>query len=101
MSPITYITKTSITSDQDAVVESNSGLRLIGYSCREAAGSAASFNIVDGATGSGGTQVVAVELAANTSETKWFGSEGLKIDNGLSIDVNSGTLDVTLYFGYR
>lgn len=97
-----YVTVTGQTADQDAIVsKGGSFLTLLGYASRESAGTAAAaaFNIVDGATGSGGTQVVPVELAADSSDSKWFGPDGIAIDSGnLSIDVVTGTVDVTLYF---
>ena len=76
------------------------GLRLMGYSCRESAGTpaVASFNIKHAATGAAGDQVVAVELAANGAETKWFGPQGIDVaTSGLSIEDVAGTYDVTLY----
>lgn len=79
---------------------SNRTLRLVGYACREVAGSpaVASFNIVNGATVSGGTALIPVELAANGSECKWFGPEGIRFNSGISIEVVAGTVDVTLFY---
>jgi hypothetical protein len=90
-----------ISANVDAAVAAATGLRLMGYSCREIAGSAAvaSFTIQHSATGAAGTQLVAVELAANGSETKWFGPQGLDCAaSGLSINRVAGTLDVTLFY---
>lgn len=95
-----YVTNTGVSSDQDAVVSHGGNfLRLMGYAARETAGSASDFNIVDGSTGSGGTMMVPVEIAANESKSEWFGPDGIEVETGnLSIDHTSGSLDITLYF---
>lgn len=89
-----------VTADVDAAVAAATGLRLVGYSCRESAGTpaAAAFNIVNGATGAAGTSIVNVELAANASETVYFGDAGIDAANGISIDHVAGTVDVNLFY---
>ena len=88
------------TADVDAAVAAATGLRLMGYSCRESAGTpaVAAFDIVNGATGAGGTAIIAVELAANASETKWFGDTGIDASSGISINHSAGTVDVNLFY---
>jgi hypothetical protein len=87
-------------ADVDVAVAASSGLRLMGYSIRESAGSeaVATCRIMRGATAAGGTVLVNIELAASTSETVWFGPHGLEAETGLSIDRIAGTFDITLYY---
>jgi hypothetical protein len=89
-----------ILADVEPAVAAATGLRLTGYSCRESAGTpaVAAFNIVNGATVAGGTQIAVIELAANASETVSFGDSGIDAANGLSIDVVAGTVDVNLFY---
>lgn len=87
-----------ITADVDAAVAAAGGLRLVGFACRESAGSAAAatFRIVHGATGAAGTSVIPVELAANGSQLQWFWP-GIPMASGVSIDHIAGTVDVELF----
>jgi zona occludens toxin (predicted ATPase) len=89
-----------VIADVDAAVAAATGLRLVGYSCRESAATAAAatFVIVNGATAAGGTGIAVVELAANASETVYFGDAGIDASNGLSIDHIAGTVDVNLFY---
>ena len=89
----------AVTADVDAAVAAAGRLKLMGYSCKESAGVAAvaTFNIVHGATGAGGTPVVNVELAANASSTVMLG-DGINCPNGISIDWVAGQVDVQLYY---
>ena len=91
---------TAIVADVDAAVVAAAGLRLVGFAARESAAVAATatFIIVHGATGAGGTQVVPVELISNESTSAWFGPEGIACPNGISIDWIVGTVDVDLFF---
>ena len=88
-----------ITADVDAAVAAATGLRLMGYACRESDGTpaGATFRIIHGATASGGTVVVPVELAANESKSQWFGPDGIDVASGISIDWIVGTVDVELF----
>jgi len=90
---------TGVTADVDAAVSAQKGLTLTGYSCRESAGApaVASFNIVNGATGAAANKVVAVELAANASETVTF-RYPIDCEAGISIDHVSGEVDVYLHY---
>lgn len=91
---------TAITADVDAAVAAAAGLRLVGFACRESAATpaVATFIIVHGATGAGGTVLVPVELSANESTRDWFGPEGIACASGLSIDWIAGTIDVELFY---
>lgn len=90
----------SAAADADAAVAANAGLRLLGYSVKESAGApaAAELNIVHGATGAAGTNIGAHhDLAANGEKERWFGRDGIKVPNGISIDRIAGSTEVTLY----
>lgn len=90
----------AVAADVDAAVAAQAGLRLVGFAARESAGVAAvaTFSIVHGATGAGGTSVVPVELKADESTRDWFGPEGIACPNGISIDHVAGTVDVNLFY---
>ena len=95
-----YSVRNAVTANSDAVVAAATGLRLMGFSCRESNGGAvATFTIQHSATGAAGNIVVAVELLANSSLTQWFGPQGIDVaTNGLSINHIAGEFDVTLYY---
>lgn len=90
----------AVTADVDAAVAAQAGLRLMGFAARESAGTAAAatFKIVHGATGAGGTMMVPVELAANASAAEWFGPDGIAAESGLSIDWIAGEVEVVLFY---
>lgn len=89
-----------VTADDDLAVAANKGLFLLGYSIKESAGSpaVATGNIVHGVDVATGQKVVYVELAANASDTKWFGDTGIYCPAGLTIDHVAGTFDIILYY---
>jgi hypothetical protein len=59
---------------------------------------AAQFELVHGATGAGGTGLGADHnLAASGDVAKWFGPDGIKIPNGLSVKRTAGTAKLALY----
>lgn len=91
---------TGITADVDAAVAASAGLRLIGFSARESAGTAAAatFQIVNGATGAAAGKVFTVELNGDESRSEWFGPNGIDCANGISIDWIAGTVDVYLHY---
>ena len=88
-----------ITTDQEATVPAAAGLRLVGWTARESAATAAAatFGIMNGATVLGGTNIFRVELTADQSAGEWYGPEGIDVSGGLTIDVIAGTVDVYLY----
>lgn len=90
----------AVAADVDAAVAAAAGLRLVGFAARESAATAAAatFIIVHGATGAGGTAVVPVELAGDQSTREWFGPDGIACPNGISIDWVAGTADIHLFF---
>ena len=88
-----------INTDQENTVPGATGLRLVGWSARESAGTpaVATFGIMNGATVAGGANILRVELAANESSGEWYGPEGIDAANGLTIDHIAGTFDLYLY----
>ena len=88
----------AVSGNINLAVAAAAGLVLVGYSCRESAGSpaAAAFNITIGSPS--GTEAVHVELAANASETKFFGDAGISAAAGISIEDVSGTYDISIYY---
>lgn len=87
----------SISTDQALALPANAGLRLVGFACRESAGVAAAAGFVLRHGGVAGTMLFPVELLANESRDEWFGS-GASVPNGVSIDIESGTVDVVLFY---
>jgi len=96
----TAISTAAITANADAVVAAQAGLRLMGYSSKESAGTpaAATFRIINGATGATAAPIVNVNHALSTSETAWFGPDGIACTAGLSIDWLTGQVDVVLFY---
>ena len=93
-----YDINAAVAADVDAAVEAATGLCLVGVAIRESGGPAAvaTFQIVHGATVAGGDAVIPIELAADESKMLWFGPDGIKMPDGISIDRVAGTADVTL-----
>jgi len=89
----------SISADVLLAVPAQSGLRLTGFSVRESAATAATatFRLVDGAVVAAPDVVLPIELGANESETNWFG-DGIECDNGITIDIIAGTVDLIIYY---
>lgn len=93
-------TNAAVTADIDAAISADPNLRLMGYSCRESAGApaVAGFQIVNGATGNAANKVVEQELAANESNTEWFGPDGIECPLGISVNFLAGEFDVDLFY---
>jgi len=88
-----------ISSDKEATVAAASGLRLVGWSAREAADPAAvaTVRFMNGETVSGGTGLLTIELDPDGSVGEWYSPEGIDAGNGLTIEVIAGTVDIYLY----
>ena len=86
-------------ADVEPAVAAAGGLRLLGWSIRESAGSeaVATARIMNGATVSGGTAVAQIELAASNSESQWLWP-GIDCQNGISFDRIAGTFDICIYW---
>lgn len=98
---VSYDVNAGIAADVEPAVVAATGLRLMGYAARESHATtpaAAAVNIVHGATVAGGDAIVPVELAADSSKSEWFGPQGIDVEDGISIEVVAGTVDVVLYF---
>lgn len=87
-------------TDVDAAVAAATGLRLMGFSIRESASTAAvaTCAVVHGATANGGTVITRIELLPNESRSEWFGPNGIAAASGLSVDITAGTVDADLYY---
>lgn len=81
-----------------AAVAAADGRRLFGFSCRESDGTpaAAEFIIRHGVADTA-PAVIFVNLAANGSQTEWFGFDGLPFQNGIFVDRISGTTEISLW----
>ncbi|MGZ5029032.1 MAG: hypothetical protein ACXWAT_10150 [Methylobacter sp.] len=90
----------AIVADVNAAVAAQAGLRLMGYSAKESAGTpaAATFAIKHGATVAGGTDVVYQNFAASGSTLQWFGDSGIACPNGISLDWLTGQVDVAIFY---
>tara|TARA_R110000824_G_scaffold6321_3_gene29264 strand:+ start:484 stop:798 length:315 start_codon:yes stop_codon:yes gene_type:complete len=83
-------------ADANAVVAAAAGLRLMGFAA--AAPGVAVFEIVHGATGSAGTNVIPLAFTAEDQRSQvWFGPEGIPVPNGLSVDYTSGSPSIVLF----
>jgi hypothetical protein len=95
-----YVTAQAVVADNDATIAANTGLRLIGFSVAESAGTPAvcEGKVVNGATGAAAGKVVNFSLAASGSIGTWFGPEGIACPLGISIDRVAGTFDITVFY---
>lgn len=94
---VAYSLNAGKSADVDAAVAAATGLKLVGFAAKSAAGAA--FEIVHGATADGGDAIVPIELTTEVrSAVGWFGDEGIPVANGLSINRTSGTFDCTLFY---
>lgn len=90
----TYTTVAAGTGDE-AGHAAAVGLRLMGYSIREAAAGAATVNIEHGTANS--SPVMAAEtLLASTGQVRWFGPQGLPCASGIWIERVAGNTAVFL-----
>lgn len=82
------------TADAQAVAAS-SGLRLMGFGCKEDAAGTAEFIIRNG-TEDTDPVLAFVTLTAGESVREYFGGEGLKADDGIFIERVSGTTHIVI-----
>lgn len=74
-------------------------LKLRGFVCRESAASAAvaSFSLRSG-TLTTDPLLFPVELLANESRSEWFPDDGIPVDAGVFVRVESGTVDIVFFY---
>lgn len=72
--------------------------RLMGVSVGESAGAPAVATVLIRRGSSTGPEVARFELAANASETVWFGPGGIYCPDGIYIDRTAGETVVTVYY---
>lgn len=95
--PASITEVTSGTSDAQGVA-ATANLRLIGFSCRENAGSpAAAEFILRHGTADTAPAIAFVKLAASGSVTQWLGFGGIGCPNGIFVDRVSGTTHISLW----
>jgi hypothetical protein len=75
------------------------GRRLLGYSVRESAGTAAvATAVLRHGTGTGDPMIAVIELAANGSETRDFFDRGIAVDNGVFVHRVAGETELALWW---
>jgi hypothetical protein len=73
-------------------------VNLFGWSVRNPSGSvAAVMDIYDGADGTG-VPVFTINLANSASDTKWFGPNGVRLNNALFANVTAGEVKGSLFY---
>lgn len=74
--------------------------KLLGWSLRESAGTAAVATVFirDGTTTSGDIRAV-IELNGDQSTTMWFGPEGVMCAAGIFVHRSAGSTEGVVYFG--
>lgn len=75
----------------------NGGCRVVAIAARETSGvNVASFDLVDGHDGNG-QRAVPYQLNASETVRDYFGEDGLYFGSGVWLQVNTGTLWVTVW----
>ncbi len=85
-------------TDDELVVGAAAGLRLMGFSCQEATGSATANFYLRNGTNNSGALLYAVTVAANESRGEWFGPAGIASASGIWIERVSGNVLVVTYY---
>ena len=85
-------------ADTEAAVAADPSLRLMGFTVSETNSAVAHFRVMNGATVSGGTNVASVKLASGGFEFVWFGPDGIKCPDGITLDRVAGTCEFVLYY---
>ena len=85
-------------TDDEALVPPMAGAVCMGFTCREAAATAAAaaFVLRRGRTPLG-VPIAYVNLAADESTRDWYGPNGIACDDGIYIDRESGTTEVAVF----
>jgi hypothetical protein len=94
-------TRTTIASGTGnaAVIAPTTGLRLLGFSITEDAGSpaVARASIQEGASAAINTEIAGINLAASGSLNLWFGEHGIPCPGGIYLNRISGTTRAVFY----
>lgn len=81
-----------------AIVAATASLRLIGFACKEDAGSpAAAEFILRHGDDAADPILIPVKLAAGESRADWFGPDGIACASGIFLDRVTGTTQVTIF----
>ena len=88
-----------ITADQEPAIAAADGLRLIGWTATEAGGTGATaeVHLIHGETVAGGTELESIKFAGDESKHSWQWP-GVRADNGISIEVVDGEVDIEIYY---
>lgn len=93
-------TATPVATGTDDVqgVAAAAGLRLMGYSVRESAGTpaAAAFNLRNG-DGNSDPLLVVGEMASNGTDLRWLGPQGIACPAGVWVERVTGETELVLY----
>jgi len=83
-----------------AAVIPTAGLRLLGFSITESAGSpaAAKISIQEGAGADITTEIVGVNFAASESVREWYGEHGIPCPGGIYLNRISGSTRAVIYY---
>ena len=74
------------------------GIKLFGWSVRNPSGSvAAVMDLYDG-TDSTGVPVFTINLATAASDSKWFGPNGIQMNNALYANVTAGEVKGSVFY---
>lgn len=98
--PASVDVNANVTGDVEPAVAATAHLVLMGFSARETAGTpaVATFRIMHGASVSGGTELVSVELNGNESAREWFGPGGIDASSGITLDHIAGAFDCSIFY---
>lgn len=99
MADNTYIRLASGTGNAAAVAPTT-GLRLLGFSITESAGSpaVAQVSIQEGTSANIANEIAGVNLAASGSAQTWYGEHGIPCPGGIYLNRVSGTTRAVIYY---
>ena len=98
MPGVSYVSYTARSTDADLAVAAAAKLRCHGFSVRETAATAgrAGFRLLNGSLASG-EMFLTIALAPDESRLESFPA-GLEVPNGISLDIDEGTMDIAIYY---
>lgn len=90
----------TVTADNNLLVAAQTGLKLCGYNVKATVGSAGVGMLIKGVaqTQTNTNRIAGFNLATGAHDHEWFGDDGVKCDEGISVDFTSGSFDVTVFY---